>query len=669
MFGHALRDRLRRFLFYAASLANFAATVWWVLEWRISGDGAILNGVCINAIALAAAGLVSLFVELKAWRPRPAVSVAEQTLHQVAALLCITAVIFTAAIMLVGKIVEDALSVDARLVWGALASTAVLLLACRLDTAATVVKQGFYFLGLSAIALAVQHINADPHTLVWALSLSLGGYVLATSLIARRVLDEPPAWLFACNLALAIGVAGYACAASHDYDATATTALLMRVAAALAVFVAGAGIGVQPRGATAALIFFAAGALAFGWAWIEPQSANDLLLNRIVIALAALTVTVGVYSLGLVKRLPPDQPWRQSAARVLPWLIGLGGIVLLSVHLIELGQFLFDDSVEIDPWAIGVVIAAQVILFALAILMAMGRTGSFEPSMKWRMGMVYAAEAILGLMFLHIRTTMPWLFHGFFQAYWPLIVMAVAFPGVGLSEWFSKRDENVFAEPLLRTGAFLPLLPVLGFLVMSSQVDYAALLVVVGILYGVLSVLRASFGFGVLAALAANGALWSLLDDTQDLSLLQHTQMWMIPPAVSILIASHLNRRNLTPAQMGMFRYVCLMVIYVSSTADILINGVTETIWLPMVLAGLSVAGAMAGIALRLRSFLYLGSAFLLLSLIIMIRFAQVNFDMMWLWWLAGTCLGFMIIAMFAVFERKRSQMLDVLEQLKAWEA
>lgn len=44
-----------------------------------------------------------------------------------------------------------------------------------------------------------------------------------------------------------------------------------------------------------------------------------------------------------------------------------------------------------------------------------------------------------------------------------LIVMAVAFVGAALSEWFHRREMPVLSEPLQRTALALPLVPAIGF--------------------------------------------------------------------------------------------------------------------------------------------------------------------------------------------------------------
>jgi hypothetical protein len=289
-------------------------------------------------------------------------------------------------------------------------------------------------------------------------------------------------------------------------------------------------------------------------------------------------------------------------------------------------------------------------------------------SERGRMRYVYVAEVMLALLFLHVRLTMPWLFTGFIERYWPLVVMVIAYFGVVTSESLRRRKLLVLAQPLERTGVFLPLLPVLGFWLASSEVDFSLLLFVVGGLYGLLSVLRRSFGFGVLAAVAGNAGLWYILHRTSDYQFLQHPQLWLIPVALSVLLAAYLNEENLSEDQMASIRYLALVTIYVSSTADIFINGVANSPWLPLILGSFSLVGVFAGIVFRIRGLLLLGSVFLLLSVITMIWYASVNFGWTWLWYVAGIVTGATIIFMFAVFEKKRSEVMRVVEGLKEWE-
>jgi hypothetical protein len=289
-------------------------------------------------------------------------------------------------------------------------------------------------------------------------------------------------------------------------------------------------------------------------------------------------------------------------------------------------------------------------------------------SERGRMKYVYVAEAMLALLFMHIRLTMPWLFTGFFEKYWPIVVVGIAYLGVATSEALRRQKLMVLAKPLERTGAFLPVLPVLGFWAVDSLVDYSSLLFMIGMLYAGISILRRSFLFGLLAALCGNGGLWYLLHRTESYGLAQHPQLWLIPVALSVLVAAYLNQERFTDDQMASIRYVTLMMIYVSSTSDIFINGVTQSPWLPLALAGLSVAGVLCGIILRVRAFLFLGAAFLLIAVITMIWYASVNLGWTWLWYVAGIATGALIIFTFALFEKKRGEVLRVVEDLRGWE-
>jgi hypothetical protein len=326
-------------------------------------------------------------------------------------------------------------------------------------------------------------------------------------------------------------------------------------------------------------------------------------------------------------------------------------------------------AVRIHPLslvAIGLTLVAAVVISVLFAL-----SPSHDPlnlSERGRMRYVYVAEVMLALLFLHIRLTMPWLFTGFIERYWPLVVMLIAYFGVVTSEALRQRKLLVLARPIERTGAFLPLLPVLGFWLASSEVDFSAVLFLIGGLYGLLSILRRSFAFGLLAAVAGNAGLWYVWQRTTDYGFLQHPQLWLIPVALSVLLAAYLNEDKLTEDQMTGVRYLSLVTIYAASTADIFINGVANSPWLPLVLGSFSLAGVFAGILFRIRGLLLLGAIFLLLSIITMIWYASINFGWTWLWYVAGIVTGATIIFMFALFEKKRSEVLRVVEGLKEWD-
>ena len=379
-----------------------------------------------------------------------------------------------------------------------------------------------------------------------------------------------------------------------------------------------------------------------------------------------------VYALLLDKLTARFGGWTSAARTFVPWLLGAGVVALficLGIEVLRQINFGIFGRVDIHPLsqiAVGLTLVATVVTCVLFALSPNHDPLSLPEHKRTRY--VYAGEVMLALLFLHVRLTMPWLFTGFIERYWPLVVMVIAYFGVVASEALRRRKLFVLAHPLERTGAFLPLLPVLGFWVASSDVDFSLVLFVIGGLYGLLSILRRSFVFGLLAGIAGNAGLWYMWNRTADYQFLQHPQLWLIPVALSVLIAAYLNEDKLSEDQMTGIRYLSLVTIYVSSTADIFINGVANSPWLPLVLGSFSLAGVFAGIMFRIRGLLLLGSIFLLLSIITMIWYASVNLGWTWLWYVAGIVTGATIIFMFAVFEKKRSEVLRVVEGLKEWD-
>ncbi len=98
------------------------------------------------------------------------------------------------------------------------------------------------------------------------------------------------------------------------------------------------------------------------------------------------------------------------------------------------------------------------------------------------------------------------------------------------------------------------------------------------------------------------------------------------------------------------------------------IAGLGHSFPLPVILALLSVLGALAGIMLRVRAFLYMGVGFLFLVVFSQIWHVAVDRSQTWLWWASGIVLGVAILSLFAVFEKRRNDVLRVLEELKKWD-
>jgi hypothetical protein len=142
--------------------------------------------------------------------------------------------------------------------------------------------------------------------------------------------------------------------------------------------------------------------------------------------------------------------------------------------------------------------------------------------------------------------------------------------------------------------------------------------------------------------------------------------LWLVPFALTVLIAAHLNRDRLGRAQLAAVRYAALTVIYVASTAETFLAGLGQDVVRPLVLIGLSLGGVFAGMLLRVRAFLFLGTAFVGLGVFALVWHAALH--RAWVWYVAGIVLGIAIIVLFAVFEKRRDQLAHLLEKLGDWE-
>jgi hypothetical protein len=278
--------------------------------------------------------------------------------------------------------------------------------------------------------------------------------------------------------------------------------------------------------------------------------------------------------------------------------------------------------------------------------------------------------------------------------YWTFIVMFLAFIGVGLAELFARRGLRVLSRPLLRTGVLLPLIPLVAFWAKPPELlfefaegrapgllplmgylknlpqhfdVYALLWLLAGLLYGLIALSRRSFGWALLGALATNAGLWALLAYHQ-VPAAVHPQAWAIPLALIVLVSEHVNRHRLRADVASGLRYLGISLIYVASAADLFIAGVGQSLWLPIVLAALCLAGVVAGVMLRVRAFLYLGIGFLLLDVFAMIWHAAVDRAQTWVWYASGIVLGAVILAVFAVLEKRRNDVRELVGRLREWD-
>lgn len=665
----------------AALLLNLGASLWFMHDRsQIPGDW-LLNFLCINAIALALPGVAWLVLDIQLLRPASSGLKPFIAPHRIAAVGSLALLTYIVVVLLPVRTTSGSSPLPNEfMTYIAMLAVAAVCIAGLWDTHPRNVLKTLYVCAMLAIGLGLQFSSTTLHltilhgqllfvglTLVvgmlWTCRATVGRVAGRMNVCADRSAEH--SWIAGITAAIAVLVTGIAF--WSDFAVADVVSRLLAGVAALSQAVALALLshgGRKPSLRHSTLGLFAIAAVAFAWGWLPPVGPS--LLDRSVVVFITFAAVSGVYLLAVRALLSEGDAWRTAAAH-LGRQVAIAAAAAMAVTLgAEVFQYMDVNRVDIS--------LLDVVLISIALLG--GCVGAVytairatDLSNRLRSGCVYIAEALLALAFIHLRVTEPRLFHGYLHAFWPLIVMAIAFAGVGVGEVLRRQNRTILSRPLQTTGIFLPLLPVISFWIApAAGVGLGELLIVVAVFYGLLAGLRQAFGFAVLAAIAANGALWNLLANLPAWGFAQHPQVWLIPISLAVLVAAQLNRDRLGGEQLRLIRYACLLVVYASSTADVFVNGVANAPWLPLVLAGLSVSGVMVGILFRIRPFLYLGSSFLLLSILTMIYYASSQLHWTWIWYVAGIALGTAIISLFALFEKKRSEMTALVEGLRTWQ-
>ncbi|MFO0901630.1 MAG: hypothetical protein U0939_01450 [Pirellulales bacterium] len=607
-------------------------------------------------------------------------------------------------------------SAPSVLVWILVAALVTHLLATLWDRRSRTALFLLYLAGVPLGSLLVDALGLDfGHSVLvfaWLISLQalaasyLWNRGIRVALAAERLgiaaplegLQRTALWLPLTNLlvfATTIFVA-FALVLERDERSARTLAALLPLCAAF-----GAAFLVQKERRTwaphAALFAAACAGILMSWADLPPGLDHEQWLRRAMRALMGLVGFTFVYAVVARRLVRWPAVWIDALRSTGRTLAAASILALLVVLALEAAAYqrgvsaAMASNLEVVAVALTLV-GLAVGLIALALWPdrpagadsepTVAAPSADEPLTDWlaratgaanrselvRMACVYGAQFVVALSFAHLYLTRPQWFEGELRYYWPYIVLAIAFGGVAIGELVQRWGGRVLSEPLQRTGMLLPLVPALGWWIAGSRTDYSLLLFLIGLLYVATSVLRRSWWSRLAAAVAGNGAIWALLQKWDGFSIADHPQLWLVPPAASVIAAVHWNRRQLSPAQAASLRYASMAVIYLSSASELFITGIGESLWPPLILLSLSLAGMLLGMALRVRAFLFLGAIFVLLSLVSMVWHASRSIEHVWPWWAFGICSGLLILTFFGLFEKKRPELMALVERLRAWE-
>lgn len=679
-------------------LATLAAALWWFMPMPLRPGDEVAGLLQVVSLALAGSGLGLLWIELRLLRPlrQQAVERGPIAWHRLAAILALVLTAIYVPYLLLRDSVGATTVTSHWLLWTPPGLLLLLVLGTLYDPDARRTMPALHLATLLAAALVV-HFAHPPFEQL----LRIAGPVLAVHALAAAWLCTQRAALV--NLATRAGVparadwlAGLpmwlvgAVLAQLIGTFALSTPLVMhhaelpaRFLAAVSTLLAVTALGLLTQRSAAppapvgrlhhlTLILGVPALCLWGWSLLPPAY-STVALDRLVIVMGVVALAAAVCGSGLARFLPETNDWTRAARTVAPWFAGTAALLLLGTLGTEVAMYRPAGAPISLPAAL---IAAGAILALAGACVVIALVPGRDPlslSDRGRTVYVYVAEVLLVLLAVHLRVVFPWIFAmGFWSRYWPIILLVLAYTCVGLAELFRQRGRHVLAEPMENTAALLPALPILAWWLLirhwehAQQLNYALVLLLAAGSWAALALQRRSFLFASLAILAANGSLWYVLQHTEGLRFAQHPQLWLIPLASCILVAAQFNRDRLDASSLRGLRYACLMVIYLSSTADFFLND--SVAWLPLVLAALAVGGVVLGIAVRVQSFLYLGSGFLLVAILGMIRLAAITVGRNWPWLVAGLVLGAAMIVLFALFEKKREEMRSIFDQLRQWE-
>jgi hypothetical protein len=438
----------------------------------------------------------------------------------------------------------------------------------------------------------------------------------------------------------------------------------LKATAALAILLPAAWLLVRTFSWARDLMLLLIALLVAELAWIAVDPTRpQARLDGYALFLSATCFLMLVYIL-VLPRVLIGSPWPRSALRI----GGLGAILsmLLLGPLLTLeclyGRAHAGPPLGPVPLSISALALVAAILTAVAFAIS-EKLNPLLPTPTARVRYLYLAEALLAALVVHLHLAGALAGEGLLP-YWPFAIIATALVLTIAAEALRRSAHAIHAGPLYRTSLVFPIVPLAAFW-LHPVTTYSAVWFVAAALYGLVAIIRWSLPLSLLAVLIGNIGLWILLHENK-IDFLRYPQAWALPAALTVLIAAQLNRDRLRRSQLQALRYGALSLGYAAATAETFLAGPATDGWRPLALIALAVAGALAGMFFRVRAFLFLGSAFVLMGVVALVWHAAASQS--WVWYAAGIAFGVALIALFAIIEKRREMILALLHRLREWE-
>jgi hypothetical protein len=721
----ALWSRNGLLVYASGLLVNLVGIIAWqawlmdqvgLVTWMAFGPGLFQPFLYINFLCLAISGMVwwaierlrerSLELQIETlWRPGwlPSFS-------RVAPFCALHGSLILVLMGLSSDLGDRDLFFGGRLAWATFACIVAAVVTGFWDRNYRLTLAEVFIAGLTGLGLLLHSLHLPPTDLLWWIGVTIGGYLLLAALIdylprSPSLIDawqrQARGWILPAQLllgALALGLSFWIVTTFPTFLGRLAGPLIVALLLPAIVlqwrrdvmpaFVRGAGL----NAAILVLLTILVGQL--GWSAIAPDAAAVGLQRLAVVFL--VFVVMAEFCGTVVPRMQTVRDQIVVTHTAAAGFAAFAACVALILLAWEISTFhaatRHTDLLTLLVW---LCLAGLLALVGLFVRFAV--VPGFDPlnlSEKGRTAYVYAGEFLVMLLLLHLRVNVPELFSGFLARFWTFVVIGVAFLGVGLAEWLHRRGLHVLAWPLFNTGLLLAFVPVVVYwlvpvTVVSEMAEHNAAAqpmlrmiehgqhpllrhsthwLMIAMLFTMIAAVRRQFLFAFLAALFLNFALWSFWGHLgADFALWLHPQIWFVPLALILLATEYVQRDHLSTAQALALRNAALLLLYVSSTADMFIEGLGNSIWPPIVLALLAVVGVLLGILLRVRAFLIQGTAFLFVVVLAQIWHAAVDRQQTWVWWASGIVLGAAILTLFAIFEKRKQDVVRLLEELREW--
>ncbi len=325
----------------------------------------------------------------------------------------------------------------------------------------------------------------------------------------------------------------------------------------------------------------------------------------------------------------------------------LGNLIVIAVLLISSASFPYTISISTKIF----LILASLLSFANYLVLA----HIFESET-----LVWIAEGVLAMSLLAFR---KFLFTGgVLGQYKTFIILLASFLMFGLSILLKKAKQSIYVNPFSKTSLYMPVVVV--FLALSDPSFKNIIAVfVASLFYSLISHLNKNKRIFSVAVLFFNLGIWGILYKNG----ITNVSYYLIPFGIVALMVLELNKNVIKVKDLKTYRSIASTLIYLSGSFQMY-----ESMSLKgsLLVFGFSLAGILLGVFLKVKLYLYIGSGFMILTVISNLIFFSLKYTM--IWWILGTLTGLGLIAVTSFLDKKRQEYDSIQNwidsELKGWE-